>query len=170
MSMQKGSVQGNLDARMTDIANAIARTWVERLERDSMQWTQPSALSSAPLLSSVTGNWFLPTAEMGGTPETMSPGFDILGRDVDKTHLSTATFCANVRLNWLVAPNLPLEPGLLRADVRVLWPRGLYNSPMGTASGFCNTDVASADDPDSGNQQPMYHSLYVTTTIRENAQ
>ncbi|HEY8091971.1 MAG TPA: prepilin-type N-terminal cleavage/methylation domain-containing protein, partial [Polyangiaceae bacterium] len=90
ISMQKASVQGNLDARKTDVANSIARTWVERLQRDAMQWTLPNSanpagnnIGNALLIGgNVTGTWFLPTQYMGGTPETMSPGFDILGRDV----------------------------------------------------------------------------------------
>jgi prepilin-type N-terminal cleavage/methylation domain-containing protein len=181
MSMQKASVQGDLDARKTDLANSIARTWVERLQRDAMQWTLPSAanpagnnFANAAILSNhVTGNWFLPTDEMGNTPEVMSPGFDILGRDLVATDLPNAQFCANVRLTWLVPQSLPGEPGLIRADVRVLWPRGLYNSPVGgTAAGFCTDAVATLANPDSFSkgQQPQYHAIYLTTTIKENAQ
>ena len=177
MSMQKASVLGNFDARETDIANSIARTWVERLERDSMQWTLPSSanptgnnFANARLLAGhVTGSWFLPTDYTGAAPEMMSPGFDILGRDVPSANLATAKFCANVRLTWLVPQALPSEPGLIRADVRVLWPRGLYNSPAG---GFCVTSVATTVNPDPIvlGQQPYYHAIYLTTTIRENSQ
>jgi hypothetical protein len=81
--------------------------------------------------------------------------------------------CANVRLNWLVPKSLPGEPGLIRADVRVLWPRALYGSPVGgSASGFCTDAVASLDNPDvfSLGQQPQYHAIYLTTAIKENAQ
>ncbi len=180
ISMQKATMQGDMDARMTDLANSIARTWVERLHKDSMQWTLPSSanpsgnnFANAKLLSNhVTGAWFLPTDYMGTAPEAWSPGFDILGRDVAQTNLPNATFCANVRLTWLVQQSLPGEPGLIRADVRVLWPRGLYNSPVGgTASGFCTDAVASQANPDpfSLGQQPQYHAIYLTTAIKENA-
>jgi prepilin-type N-terminal cleavage/methylation domain-containing protein len=181
MSMQKASVQGDLDARKTDMANSIARTWVERLQKDAMAWTLPSAANSsgnnfanAPLLANhVNGNWFLPVDEMGATPEVMSPGFDILGRDLIQANLPQAQFCANVRLTWLVPQSLPGEPGLIRADVRVLWPRALYNSPVGgTGAGFCIDAVASQANPDvyTLGQQPTYHAIYLTTTIKENAQ
>ncbi len=180
ISMQRASMQGDLDARETDLANSIARTWVERLQKDAMQWTLPSSVdpgdnnfANAQLLApNVTGKWFLPTAYLSNTP-TWSPGFDILGRDLDGTSVANAFFCANVRLTWLVAPALPGEPGLLRADVRVLWPRGLYNSPVGgSAAGFCTAAVAGLDDPNtySLGQQPPYHAIYLTTTIKENAQ
>jgi len=178
MSMQKATVQGDMDARETDIANAIARTWVERLERDSLRWTLPSSASPnasnmPPLLANhLTGAWFLPSDYMGATPETMSPGFDILGRDLDVANLGKAQFCVNVRLTWLVQQSLPNEPGLIRADVRVLWPRGLYNSPLGNGASFCTAALAATPDPDpiTAGVQPVYHSLYVTTTIRENTQ
>jgi hypothetical protein len=186
MSMQKASIQGNLDARTTDIANNIARAWVERLERDTMQWTcpGPACLSgnnmvNAKLLNGqVTGQWFLPNAYLGTTtPESMSPGFDILGRDLPSTQLvpspSTgslgAEFCVNVRLSWLVPQVLPTEPGLIRADVRVLWPRAIVGGIP--AAGFCNAAVAALPDPETSapaGQTPFFHTIYMTTTLKEN--
>jgi type II secretory pathway pseudopilin PulG len=184
MSMQKTSVQGNLDARKTDIANNIARAWVERLERDSMQWTCPGPacpssnnMANALLLNgNVTGLWFLPGMYMGSTPETMSPGFDILGRDLPRAQLapSTATgwpgaeFCVNVRLTWLVPQTLPTEPGLIRADVRVLWPRGISGGTP--ATGFCDATTAALADPETSapaTQHPFFHTIYMTTTLKE---
>src|ERR1700733_5193402 len=50
VAMMKTSVQGDEDARKTDVANAIAHMWTERLRRDAMQWTLPN--------SSGTGNNF----------------------------------------------------------------------------------------------------------------
>jgi Tfp pilus assembly protein PilV len=195
MSMQKTSVTGNLDARKTDMANNIARQWVERLQRDSMQWTCPSAAcpstnnmcggggaAGAQLIcGNVTGLWFLPVTYMGKTtPESMSPGFDILGRDLPTAQLvpSVATgwagaqFCVNVRLSWLVPP-VPnpagtTEPGLIRADVRVLWPRGIFGgSPV---AGFCTPATAALADPEQSapaGETPFFHTIYMTTTLKE---
>jgi Tfp pilus assembly protein PilV len=174
MTMHKTSVTANLDARKTDVANAIARTWVERLQRDTMSWTAPSSVNptgnnfaNATLLAThVVGTWFLPVDEMGRTnPETMSPGFDILGRDLAFADLNKAQFCVNVRLTWLVPQALPSEPGLIRADVRVLWPRAITDTPVG----FCNAGTAAADNPDPS-VPPLYHSIYMTTTLKENGQ
>src|ERR1700736_63654 len=73
ISMQKASMQGNLDARKTDVANSIARLWVERIKRDAMQWTTPGPASQVPPPGNLAtaailnagivgnaGNWFLP--------------------------------------------------------------------------------------------------------------
>ncbi|HEY3815676.1 MAG TPA: prepilin-type N-terminal cleavage/methylation domain-containing protein [Polyangiaceae bacterium] len=195
MSMQKAAVTGNLDARKTDMANNIARLWVERLQRDAMQWTCPSAAcpttnnmcatgaaTGAQLIcGNVTGLWFLPVAYLGKTtPESMSPGFDILGRDLPAAELvpssasgwAGAQFCANVRLTWLVPP-VPnpagtTEPGLIRADVRVLWPRGIMGGSP--AAGFCTAATAALADPEQSapaGQTPFFHTIYMTTTLKE---
>ena len=169
MSMQKASVQGNLDARKTDVANAIARTWIERLKRDSMQWTSPDNFASAKLLSgNVTNQWFLPTQYVGATPETMSPGFDILGRDLKAAHIASAVFCTHVCLSWLA------NNSLLRADVRVLWGRGVTGTaPAGfcaTAPGDFCTQAAPGGTSTSSPDPAIYASIYATTALRENAQ
>ncbi len=177
MSMQKASIQGNLDAHKADMASAIARMWVDRLQRDAMQWTLPNGdnptlnnFPNALLLSSPTyGQWGLPKWYMGASPETMSYAFDILGRDLPTADVTNNTvFCVNYRLQWLVPQALPLEPGLIRADVRVLWPVGIRNTP---AVGWCNDTNAAVANPDQGSTTgPVYHSLYLTTTIRQGAQ
>jgi prepilin-type N-terminal cleavage/methylation domain-containing protein len=187
ISMMKATLQGDLDARKTDVANGIARTWVERLQRDAMQWTCPSPacstsnMGNAQLIAThVTGKWFFPKDYMGTTsPESMSPGFDILGRDLPSSLLAPDTsangtgwpgadFCVNVRLSWLVAQALPNEPGLIRADVRVLWARGIVaGAPAG---GFCNDTVGALDDPETAvpvNQRPFFRTLYTTTDLME---
>ncbi len=183
ITMQKTSVTGNLDARRADVANSIARTWVERLQRESMAWTQPgpsggiSNLTNAPVLNNITmspGAWFLPTQEMGAVPETASPGFDILGRDLTLLQLPTADFCVNVRLTWLSGVGQPQD--LIRADVRVIWPIGIINS----FPGFCNAQVAALVDPNTATlpvpdpnadpNTPIFHAIYLTTSIKENAQ
>ncbi len=186
ITMQKTSVTGNLDARKADVANAIARTWVERLQRDAMAWTLPSSAGNGNNLANalVVGNilkapglWFFPDQEIGQTvPETMSPAFDILGRDLPEALEGSADFCVSVRLSWLTQTALPPGGDLIRADVRVFWPIGIINS----FPGFCNAAIAGADDPNTvggahvaPNPDPaalVFHTLYVTTSIRENSQ
>jgi type II secretory pathway pseudopilin PulG len=183
MSLQKTSVTGNFDARETDLAASIARTWIDRLHRDAMNWTMPnntyptvSNFNNALLLSQPAyGKWALPNFEMNGPntpPETMSYAFDMLGRDIPSGQ-ATATpspvvFCVNYRLQWLVpanltpAPGIGVEPGLIRVDLRVLWPRDIVSRPTGDWCTAVSTLVNPEQDP-----QPTYHAIYMTTTIRQ---
>jgi prepilin-type N-terminal cleavage/methylation domain-containing protein len=169
MSMQKTTVLGNFEARETDIANSIARLWVERLRRDSMQWTSPGPITGttsnvATALVVNAGltnlnNWFLPNQYITATAnivQPLSPGFDILGRDLTQADLGKALFCVQVRLSAL-APGA--SPDLLRADIRVLWPRGINNSAGGGACAVATNNYVDAT---------LYHSLYVTTGLRGN--
>jgi Tfp pilus assembly protein PilV len=166
MSMQKASIQGNLDARKTDLANSIARIWVERLQRDAMQWTPTTVsaqnpggtnLTLAKLLTHAGGGWFLPSDYMGSSPETSSFAFDILGRDLASADIAaSAIFCVNVRETWLV------QNQLLRADVRVLWPRAINSAP----AQFCS--VALPDQPEAVVGAPIYHAIYTTTAVGMN--
>jgi hypothetical protein len=169
ISMQKASMQGNLDARKTDVANSIARMWIERIQRDAMQWTTPgpnypttaSNIGTAKVLNEAAVNpnvWILPNEYLSPPQNNtlISPGFDILGRDL--TDPTSALFCVNLRLVWL-NPN-----SLARVDVRVLWPRSISNSPP--AGGFCDITTAAVTRPD-----PLtYHSVYATTAVRGNPQ
>lgn len=91
------------------------------------------------------------------TLDGLSPGFDILARDVDIQSASAANkafFCVNIRLNWLVVNNL------IRAEVRVFWPRLVTGGP---APGWCSTGIESQ----AVNTQ-TYHYVYTASTVRIN--
>jgi prepilin-type N-terminal cleavage/methylation domain-containing protein len=166
MSMQKASVQGNADARKTDVANSIARMWVERVERDATQWTQPNSANvlannlgtATTLLTNLDNGWFLPTA-----PAPMSYAYDILGRDLQGNDVGNAVFCVNMRLKTLVTgvavQGGAAVPQLIRADVRVLWLRGLGVNPSGAFCNVANGDLTAAD----------LNEIYLTTAVKENA-
>jgi hypothetical protein len=104
----------------------------------------------------------------------MSPGFDILGRDLPLADLPTADFCVNVRLTFLTQIAAPPGGDLIRADVRVIWPIGILNSNPG----FCNAVTAALPDPNTdpaakraANADPnaqVFHTLYTTTSLKEN--
>jgi prepilin-type N-terminal cleavage/methylation domain-containing protein len=170
IAMQTTAIDGNYDARRLDVANGVLREWTERLRRDGMMWTLPNTrnplttsdnrASAALLLANVDPNptnasWHLPTAREGDTVPLM-PQFDLLGRDVLSTDATTPVqFCAQVRLSWLDTGNL------MRADVRVFWPRGTG----------AMTDCA-ADPPAGWETLPAtinkYHFVYGVTAIRRN--
>ena len=122
------------------------------------------------MLNHADNKWHELSDYMGSSPETMSYAFDILGRDLATTDIpKDATFCVHVRESWLVAQALPTEPGLMRADVRVLWFRGVSQSSAAApaAGGICDASYV-VDNPDL--TPGLMHSVYLTTTIKENGQ
>ncbi len=189
MTMQKTSIQANLDARKADVASSIARTWVERIRHESMRWTQPTStnatsnLSGVPgLASHIGGGWFRPTEDMiahqtpAGSVETMSYGFDILGRDLAVADIPPnppyegAAFCVEAQLTELI-PNYAY-----RVDVRVVWPRGIATVPnaAGTTPLASNNnnwpcvDAAHTFPPYATFDYSLFRAVNVTTAITEN--
>jgi type II secretory pathway pseudopilin PulG len=174
ISMQKASMQGNLDARKTDVANGIARMWLERVRKDAMSWTTPGAsiatsnFASAALLGHAGTGWFLPVDYLPATSgyASISPGFDLLGRDVQSVAGLTSTtnpplFCVHLQETVLASNATTATDNLMRVDLRVVWVRGI--SPT-YAIGPCDTSVVTAKLPDPS----LYASLYMTTAVRAN--
>jgi hypothetical protein len=173
MAMQRATIQGNADARKFDVANAVAREWLERLRRDAALWTTPTSTNpnsnyaNAKLLSTylpynsagTNSDWKYPDALLSAgppIPDGVSPAFDILGRDLAATDIPTNTvFCVNIRLNWLV------QNMLARAEVRVFWPRLLLDAPPAGWCGASNTAAVTT-------QTQSYHFIYAATAIRQN--
>ena len=169
IAMQTTTIDGNYDARRLDVANGILREWTERLRRDGMLWTLPNPENPLPTSSNraanalllavvdadpTAANWHLPTAREGDTVPLM-PQFDLLGRDVLTASTTPVMFCTQVRLSWLQTENL------MRADVRVFWPRGAGSMTD------CAADPAAGWDalPATINK---YHFVYGVTAIRRN--
>ncbi len=115
ISMQKTAVQANYDARTLDVATALARTWQERITRDAMTWTTPASFNGTTYLVNTGADWSVPPVQ---TPlQGGSPAFDLLGRDV-LVNDAAMIFCTQIRLERLGTNNT-----LVRAEVRVVWPR-----------------------------------------------
>jgi|GEM_PF-581866 type II secretory pathway pseudopilin PulG len=184
MTMQKTSIQANLDARKADVAGSIARTWVERIRHESVRWTQPTStnptsnLSGVPgLASHIGGGWFRPTQDMiasqtpAGSVETMSYGFDILGRDLAAADIPTnAAFCVEVQLTELL-PNYAY-----RVDVRVVWPREIVSVPnaagatplSSNGNNWPCVDAVHTFPPYATFDYTLFRAVNVTTAITEN--
>jgi Tfp pilus assembly protein PilV len=165
IGMQTAAVQGNLAARQQDMANAIARETIDRLHRDASQWTLPnrynssagSNIANAKYLNGRTDNrWYRPDVYNTGTvPDGTSAAFDLLGRDLKTTDYGVAAFCVHYRLRWLT------QDQLLRAEVRVVWPRRLGTEVSAT---WCSLDPNTA----AFESMAAYNAVYTASAIRKN--
>lgn len=171
IAMQRASVQGNVDAREMDMAQSIAREWMERLKRDATLWT-PSVIPAVPptnlpravlVNENLTGTWFVPKARLTASApqnDVESAGFDTLGRDVTALDYTGTglRYCTNVRLTPATT-----DQTMLRAEVRVFWPRLLTASPDPK---FCNQAPPVALDTATD----TYHFVYLVSAISQNVQ
>jgi len=162
MSMQKASIQGNLDARKLDVANSIARTWLDRLETDTETWNaQTNTLSFTTWLNGAhdTGLFMTP-AVFTGPSAFQSPAFDILGRDVAEAD-PTVAFCTHIKVDTM-ASTVAGVPVILRATVLVYWPKDLTGTNPGRSTPLCTeTDVAHFESGNPG----TYHMLFATEAL-----
>src|SRR5258706_15970417 len=161
IAMQKVTAIANRDAKNLVVANQVARTWLERLRADAVQWNHPSAISpnsdlaDTKWLKNVGGQWFRPVDDALG-----SAAADALGNDVRDANLAPAAFCTNVRLTCLSgpAPATP-PPYLIRAEVRVYWLRA-GGGGTAAANGVCDP---SAELVPVSRPVQRYHALYAPT-------
>ena len=118
----------------------------------------PNLVSTSTLTAWQFPSIYVTSPPAGATTlDGLSPGFDILGRDVDVTASgsgNTAFFCVNIRLNWLVVNNL------IRAEVRVFWPRLITGAP---AAGWCSSGIES-----TAVDTTKFHYVYTASTVRLN--
>jgi type IV pilus assembly protein PilV len=192
IAMQKAAVQGHQEARQMDMANAIAREWMERLRRDAMLWTPstgqqgvvpPPNIAQAPTI--VITNppiWYVPVARIapaGSQSDVESPGFDVLGRDVPAADLAWASqggsnaagvYATNTQTVLSYCTNVRITPltadqTLLRAEVRVFWARDLFAS---IDPAVCTANPPAGWDADPVIVTEKYHFLYLTSAIRQN--
>jgi type II secretory pathway pseudopilin PulG len=165
MSMQKGAIQGNLDARRLDVANAIARTWLDRLETDASTWNEYTALNATILLKTLApsgvgqGSFaWTPLSQLYAT-YGWSDAFDIFGRDVAEGD-STGVFCTRIEVDTM-AVDSSSNPTLLRATVMVFWPTALAGAPAPTA---CPGPTGTGGV--TGSLPGTYHTVFVTEGLR----
>jgi type II secretory pathway pseudopilin PulG len=128
ISLQGAAVNANRRAHELTMATNLARRWQERLRRDSYQWNYPNLDSSTSNIGATwylrtinpaiagTTNWVIPVQPAGVSGPMESAAFDYLGRDVAVLS-SDAFYCVHTRYTTMLADQL------LRAEVRVFWPR-----------------------------------------------
>ena len=120
IAMQRATVSSNQLARNITTADGIAQAWMSQLSAESSLWKN-SGLGPTTWLKTVTasnGVWQLPTWD---ATRKFGAQFDGFGAPVQ----TDGIFCTHVRLTWLYGDNgnQATGNGLLRAEVRVFWPR-----------------------------------------------
>ncbi|MEM7139273.1 MAG: prepilin-type N-terminal cleavage/methylation domain-containing protein [Myxococcota bacterium] len=171
LSMHSAVTRANREAREMNMALAVTETWMERIERDSLLWTQPE-LNTPEILGTeylrVIGNlvdetaWFTPTP----TNTAWAAGFDFFGQDTRTA--AEVKYCVNVRLAW------HRQGRSARVDVRTYWLR--EDRSMGGATpahpnwvdpGDFRTSNCTASDADSWSlgDAPNINVIYASTIV-----
>ena len=120
LSMHHAVSGANRSAHEMNTALAITERWIERIERDSLAWTEQgltsSSLTGTAYLSPLAGtasatNWFTPQP----ADSDESYAFDFFGNDT--ANAGEIKYCTNLRLSWI------RQGSSARVDVRTFWYR-----------------------------------------------
>jgi type IV pilus assembly protein PilV len=169
IAMQKVTVTSNAQARRLAAATSIVQAWQEQLAADAVAWNHPSVRNGTPDITADTvwlrlvetnqGNWTQPA---WNAARSFGPAFDGLARPLEvPANQAQAQYCTHVRLTYLYPPTNPVGNGLIRAEVRVFWPRD--GAPQ--VRTFCNP----TDNPETIGQDVIsYHFVNAISAIRQN--
>lgn len=169
LSMHQAVARANRSAREMNTAIAITERWIERVERDSLSWTEQgltsSELSSTEFLKTMAGSvtqtdWFTPTKTSGFG----SYAFNYAGEDTDTA--KEIKYCVNLRLTWL------RQGSSARVDVRTFWYRpgfvtgGAKHTKWVDPAAFrgASCDAATADGWDLG-EAPNVDVIFASTVV-----
>lgn len=176
VALQASTIGTTQDANMFAVGNTVARTWVQRLQRDAQRWNHPSTyvtssdigdtawLKKVAMTAGSTTDWFLPLPD-AALEKGASPAFDRMGNDIDMTDpdgLANAVYCTHVRLRTLY-PN-----ELIQAEVRVFWKKRRMADPAKYKlsgigpTGFCAPTVSV---PIIGQDDANFHWTYAVSGI-----
>ncbi|MGB8222195.1 MAG: prepilin-type N-terminal cleavage/methylation domain-containing protein [Polyangiales bacterium] len=169
LAMHQAVSNANRSANEMNTALAITERWVERLERDSLSWSEQgintSSLNSTAYLSALAGvasetDWFTPSP----ADNTESYAFDYFGRDA--VGGLEPKYCTNLRLSWI------RQGSSARVDIRTFWYRGGHMPGGATHSKWvsgedfrgADCDAATADGWDLG-AAPNVDVVFASTVV-----
>jgi prepilin-type N-terminal cleavage/methylation domain-containing protein len=172
IAMEKVTVVANQNAKNVEVANEVARTWIERLRGDAVVWNFPSRVNqfqfditdtqwlSGNVQPFGSSNWFrpnLPAANIYGV-------HDSLGRDdPNPASVSTGPFCVQIRLTWIRLNTS------MRAEVLVYWLRqGITNQGLSVSAPPVLCGASPNSPPAVLGSQQLFHMVVATTEIRQN--
>jgi type IV pilus assembly protein PilV len=170
LSMHHAVSGANRSAHEMNTALAITERWIERIERDSLSWSEPNINSTtltgtdylAPLANttSATG-WFKPVPASSDE----SYASDYFGND--RSDRGPTKYCTNMRLLWL------RQGSSARVDIRTFWYRAGHMGGNEThpdwvsGSDFrgADCDAALADGWDLGTA-PNVDVVFASTVVQ----
>lgn len=174
VALQATTISSNRSAQQFTVANAAARTWLQRLQRDANRWTMGSSATASDLtktawlfeVSSASNVWLRPNAT---TLEPFaSPAFDLNGKDVpladSARQLSDTVYCTHIKLRNIYPDSL------IRAEVRVFFKKrrladvAKYGAYGMTATGLCMS--ARGNETTIGLDQLNFHWVYAVAAIQ----
>jgi hypothetical protein len=164
IAMQKVTSTSNRHAKNLATATHIAQSWLERLAVDASRWDQSHAIANTTWLTATqtmaNAAWQLPAASV---TEGFGPGFGALGQPLPAPgSAGEIVFCTHLRLTYLIDPVSQPGNGLVRAEVRVFWPRD--GEPYANGAAYC----AAAQNATTIGQTPnAFHFVYKSTAIRQ---
>jgi len=130
-ALQFAALDANVNAMRFTEATNVAEGWLATLHREALMWNQRGGLDiDPPTMPNLSRGVVLPAAP-GATGGWVVAAIHDGGEAVDK-NTSTGTapapgfiYCIHQRLTWIDArdANNLFSGEMLRAEVRVLWPR-----------------------------------------------
>lgn len=169
IAMQKVAVTSNQHAKNLGMGTRIAESWMDMLATDAVTWNSPSTFGgSTPdigqtvWLQAVSSNanqstsWTLPAWDAN---LQFGPAFDALGNPINPaTSPGEVKYCTHLRLSWLYQPTAAGN-GLIRAEVRVFWPKEGQGMTATTCTAAQIANVIAAPE--------KYHFVQKISAIRE---
>lgn len=174
VALQATTISSNKSAQQFTVANAAARTWLQRLRRDANRWTMATGATASDLtktawlfeVSSASNIWIRPNAS--SLEGLASPAFDLNGNDVllsdGAGQLNNVVYCTHMKLRTIYPDSL------IRAEVRVFFKKrtladaAKYGTYGMTTTGLCMS--ARGNETTIGLDQLNFHWVYAAAAIQ----
>lgn len=168
-AMQRATSAANQHARSLATATRVAQSWLDRLDADATKWNPTFGLINTEWARQVDTeiDWFLPAWDQ---TLTFGPAFDAQGALVPQAQLATdAAYCVHLKLERMLPIGTKAGADIMRAQVRVVWPRRSIVSGSGATQQAhpCLTDPKTIN---SATNRQAYHQIVLTSALRQNGQ
>ena len=170
LSMHHAVSGANRSAHEMNTALAITERWIERIERDSLSWSEPG-LNSSELDGHrrTSPRWPRPRRARTGSHRRRRSARILRIRLLRQRHATASEikYCTNLRLSWL------RQGSSARVDVRTFWYRaghmpGTATHPdwvSGSAFRGADCDAATADGWGIGTA-PNVDAVFASTVVQ----